>query len=326
MDNLTHSLTGLALSRAGLNRFCPHGTLLMIVAVNVPDIDMLSWLKGRLCALEWHRGYTHSLAGMPVMALAAVVFTALLTRTRLPWLVAWLIACVGVASHLLLDTSMSYGVRLLLPFSSKWLHLDIFTLTDWVLLAVLVLVWAAPAFGKLVGEEIGDRRTGGQGVAIFAIAFLVAYGGFRATMHQRALAQLSSRIFDDVLEGPAHRIAAFPNSINPFSWYGVVEGEHAYRLYDVEAYGNFDPAAGTLVYKPNWTATLQKVSETAAFRYILYFSRFPYWQEIQESGNNADEVVVFSDLRFGPPGESFLTVRAFVNPAGKVVDVKFGRQ
>ena len=32
MDNLTHSLTGLLLSRAGLNRFYPRATLVLIVS------------------------------------------------------------------------------------------------------------------------------------------------------------------------------------------------------------------------------------------------------------------------------------------------------
>ena len=35
MDNLSHSLTGLALSRAGLNRFSPHATTLLLAGVPV---------------------------------------------------------------------------------------------------------------------------------------------------------------------------------------------------------------------------------------------------------------------------------------------------
>ena len=40
MDNLTHSLTGLMLSRAGLNRFYPRATLVLVIAANIPDIDI----------------------------------------------------------------------------------------------------------------------------------------------------------------------------------------------------------------------------------------------------------------------------------------------
>ena len=37
---------------------------------------------------------------------------------------------LGVASHLLLDWTNSYGIRLLFPFSLQWFHLDLNALTD----------------------------------------------------------------------------------------------------------------------------------------------------------------------------------------------------
>ena len=132
MDNVTHTLTGLALSRAGLNIHVPRATFLLIVAANIPDIDMITLFEGRLRNLEIHRGYSHALIGLPFMAVISVLLTALVFRSRLPWFTAWLVSCVGVASHLLLDWSMTYGVRLLLPFSSSWYYLDIFNLIDWL--------------------------------------------------------------------------------------------------------------------------------------------------------------------------------------------------
>ena len=39
MDNITHSLTGLMLSRAGLNRISPEATWVLLLAANAPDID-----------------------------------------------------------------------------------------------------------------------------------------------------------------------------------------------------------------------------------------------------------------------------------------------
>ncbi len=323
MDNLTHSLTGLALSRAGLNRFCPHSGFLLILAANVPDIDMVSLFEGPLRNLEIHRGYTHSLLCLPLMALIPVAITAAATRRRLPWLAAWLISCIAVASHLLLDWSMSYGIRLLLPFSSRWFHLDIFSLVDWILLAVLVLAWTGPLLGRLVSEEIGDHKTGGRGLAIFALLFLLFYGGFRAVMHQRVIAALESRIYNDFLHGPVKHMAAFPQSMNPLAWSAIVAGENADLRYDVLAYADFDPATGELFYQAPWNAMLQKVSKTEAFRYYLYFMRFPYWEV--KPGLDGTEAIILTDLRFGRPGESFLVVRALVNANGEIKVVGFGR-
>jgi inner membrane protein len=324
MDNVTHTLTGLALARAGLKRFTPQGTLLMIIAANLPDIDMVSWSKGWLSVMEQHRGYTHSLIGLPVMAAFAVGITALFTRKRLPWGTAWLVAFIGVASHLLLDWSMSYGVRPLIPFSSQWFHLDWYSLLDWVVLAVLAIAWLAPALGKLVSEEIGARRGSGRGLAMFALCFVVAYGCFRGVMHARVMSQLNSRLYEKVLGGAATRVAAFPQSVNPFAWNAVVEGEHAYRLYTVSPYGAFNPDSGKLIYKKSWDSTLDRVSRTRPFQYALYFSRFPFWEEAPENQNLTR--VSVTDVRFGPPGESFFRVSALVDAAGNIQHVWFGNE
>jgi inner membrane protein len=322
MDNVTHTLTGLALARTGLKRFTPQGTLLLVIAANLPDIDMVSWFKGWLLTVENHRGYTHSLIGLPVVAALAVALTALLARRRLPWRTAWLLALIGVASHLLLDWSMSYGVRFFIPFSSTWFHLDLYALFDWLVLAVLAIAWLAPALSKLVSEEIGARRSSGQGFAVFALCFIAIYGGFRGVMHTRVMSQLNSRIYEQALGGAATRMAAFPESANPFAWDAVVEGEHSYRLYTLSPYSTFDPGSGAILYKANWDSTLERISRDRAFQYALYFARFPYWQKLP-AGQNLTHVSV-TDLRFGRPGESFFKVSALVDPKGNVQDVWFG--
>jgi inner membrane protein len=322
MDNVTHTLTGLALARAGLKRFTPHGTLLLVIAANLPDIDMVSWFRGWLSVIENHRGYTHSFIGLPVMAALAVLLTALLVRKRLAWRGACLLAFIGVASHFLLDWSMSYGVRPLIPFSSRWLHLDWYPLLDWVVLGVLAVSWLAPALGKLVSEEIGARRGSGKGFAVFALGFIVVYGCFRGVMHARVMSQLNSRLYEKVLGGPATRMAAFPQSANPFAWNAVVAGEHAYRLYTVSPYGTFDPGSGQLLYKTSWDSTLDRVSRATPFQYALYFSRFPYWEKAPESQSLTR--VSVTDVRFGRPGESFFRVSAVVDAAGNIQEVWFG--
>ena len=55
MDNLTHSLTGLMLSQAGLNRFYPRATLLLVISANIPDIDFVAIAGGPLYYFEQHR-------------------------------------------------------------------------------------------------------------------------------------------------------------------------------------------------------------------------------------------------------------------------------
>src|SRR3954451_5114291 len=103
MDNVTHSLTGLALAHAGLDRFCPRATLLLLLSANAPDCDIVALARGQLAYLEAHRGYTHSLLFLPAMVLICVLVTAALYREKLQWRRAGLVCAIGLASHLLLD-------------------------------------------------------------------------------------------------------------------------------------------------------------------------------------------------------------------------------
>src|SRR5690242_8760954 len=198
MDNLSHSLTGLALSRVGLNRFSPHATTLLLLSANAPDMDILAATRGGLAYLEAHRGYTHCLLFLPLIATAPVLIVAAIFRKPLPWLKAWIVCCIGAASHLVMDWTNSFGVRLLLPFSSRWFHLDLNSLyDDWIL---LVLAFAAvwPLFARLFKNEIGRNELGasstpGRGLAAYALAFFVFFDCGRAALHARAMEQLKSR-------------------------------------------------------------------------------------------------------------------------------------
>src|SRR6185436_8589625 len=65
MDNLTHSLVGLAAAKAGLEKLSPGSTLLCVLAANAPDADIVVLAFGdRWTFLQHHRGITHAIAGV----------------------------------------------------------------------------------------------------------------------------------------------------------------------------------------------------------------------------------------------------------------------
>ena len=68
MDNLTHTLTGIAISQTGLNRKTRFATLTLILAANAPDVDVLAGLKGSIAYLKYHRGIAHSFVGIVALA------------------------------------------------------------------------------------------------------------------------------------------------------------------------------------------------------------------------------------------------------------------
>ena len=158
-------------------------------------------------------------------------------------------AC-GAGMHLLLDLMNDAGVKLLWPFQQRWIAWDLAREVDPALLAILLAGLLLPALLNLVSEEIGARghKRPGQRGAIVALTLTGAYLGLRAMEHQRAVALLDSRVYQQ--EAPL-RAGAFPN-VSPLLWRGVVETETAIHEVDVSLTpgAEFDPRAARSQFKP----------------------------------------------------------------------------
>src|SRR5207245_2808175 len=59
LDNLTHSLFALTLSRTRLASAGRGTTAALLLASNAPDIDIVTLAGGTASYLKWHRGPTH---------------------------------------------------------------------------------------------------------------------------------------------------------------------------------------------------------------------------------------------------------------------------
>jgi len=282
----------------------------MVLAANAPDFDIVSWFGGAASYLHWHRNVTHSLLAAPFMALLAVAVVRLIGRQPVRWLRAWWIALVAVASHLILDLTNVYGVRLLLPFSGHWFHWDITPVIDFTIWAILLLGVAAPALGRLVGSEIGEQRRGpGAGWAVTALFLLTAFDYGRSVLHARAVALMDSRIYDGLAP---RRAGAFPSE-NPFDWTGIVELSNAYVEVPVNLLSEFRVADGETFYKGPHTPAVDAAMRTYAFQRMLEFVQYPIWVVDPPR-------VMLVDLRFGTPREPGFFSSATVNGSNQPID------
>jgi len=158
MENLSHTLFGLVLSKAGLEEASPLTTTALVISSNLPDVDSLLGIRsGSLGYIKYHRGITHSFIG--ITCLAAVLTLVLVyvdRRLRLrrdpffrparPGRIFW-VSILGGLGHLLLDFTNNYGVRPLLPFSGRWFYGDLIFIADpwiWLILGAAG-VWATTA-------------------------------------------------------------------------------------------------------------------------------------------------------------------------------------
>ena len=324
MDNLTHTATGLFLARAGLKKWSPGATAIVVLAANAPDIDIVSALRGSLNYLHYHRHITHSVLAMPVMAILPVLLVRFIGRKPVQWIGAFCASLIAIASHLLLDLTNVYGIRLLLPFSERWLRLDLTSVIDgwiWVIFAISIM---GPLINRLVGHEISSgsvrMRHHGRGFAWFALSFLVLYNGARYVLHARAIATVDSRNYQDTLP---IRVAAFPNGMNPMRWGGLAETEDFWAWANVDLLGEFDPTRAGVLNKPPPQPAIDAARATPAFQEFLRFSQFPLWRVSPLSEPENARLVQVIDLRFGNPMGAGFMVSAVVNSANQVVESHF---
>ena len=322
MDNLTHTATGLFLSRAGLGRRIPYAPAILLLAANAPDIDTISLAGGSLSYLNWHRHITHSLAALPLVALLPVLVVRLFARKPFRWLPALGIALAGAASHLALDYTNIYGLRLLLPFSGDWYSGSMIGVVDVWIWGAFLIALAAPFLGRLVGSEIGGRKSAapGRAWAWLALAFLALYAGGRMVLRERALATIEARLYEG---SPPLRAAAFPTPANPFRWRALVETADFYALNELNLLGDFDPTLARVYYKPDAAPALDAARRTPVFQDFLRFAQYPLWRVIPVPDPEDGVRVEAMDLRFGAPGQPGFVATAILNARLEPVRVWF---
>ena len=326
------------MGRAGLNRKTALATATLTLAAEAADLDVISRFWGGAEGLNHHRGFTHSILGVPLVAAAVVGFVYLIWRARgrkikdpsLPprWGLLFAYACLAGASHILLDFTNNYGVRPFWPFSERWISWDIVFIIEPVILLVLVLGLIVPGLSSLINEEIGARRKGPQGRLAASVALLAVflYWGVRDYEHRRAVAALESRIYRG--SDPV-RASAYPYMINPFRWHGVVETASFFASMDVDSLTpEVDPGGQMqILYKPEETPVTLAAKQSYLGRVYLSWAKYPTTETEQRDGDRAAYVVRFRDLRYAYPGRdttSMLGAKVFLSRDLQVMSEQFG--
>ena len=187
MDNLTHSLVGAVLGRAGLKRLTPLAMPALIVSANLPDIDSFVAPLFGVEPIAAHRGFTHGLGGLFVLPILVMTIFLLWEKLRpskdgpVRSAAMLLVAFLGTLSHSLLDFATSYGTRLLEPFSHRWFYGDtLFIMDPWIWLMLIIgleMSWRAERLGR------NWRRP-----ALWSLAAIIGYIGLNAAISLRAVA------------------------------------------------------------------------------------------------------------------------------------------
>jgi len=295
VDNLCHSLVGMALSRAGLNKRTALATSTLVIANNLPDIDVGVFATSTL-AMSFRRGWTHGVlaqATLPIVLTGAMLLYDRYRKKASPGDRVnagqiLLLSYIGVLLHVFMDFTNSYGVRLLMPFSDRWFYGDALYIVDPWLYLVLGVGWL------LAKRNPRAARIGVALAAIYVVAMLAS--------NLIARREVANGI---VRAGrPAEtRFMVTPVVVNPFRREVVIDFGDRYEK------GNlwFDPMphfrpAGFGIDKGFELPEVQQALQSPLARSYLRWSRFPFIQV-----NPADGSVLINDYRYanvGPYGWS----------------------
>ena len=334
VDNLCHSLVGAALSGAGMRRRTGLATVTMVIGANLPDVDVLVYaFGGGTTGLAFRRGWTHGILAMVVLPfLLAAIMTrvgramqARRERRGRPTLgppiqprQLLLISAIAIWTHPLFDLLNTYGVRLLMPFSSRWFYGDTLFIVDpwvWIALGIGTFISIRRARAVPVGAgsaAVMHRAERPARLAIVAVTTYIAVMAASSWIGRRVVErQAIAAGWDRSL-----RVMVAPRPISPYSrdvvrdmglWYEI--GELTWSPlphYDV---------TGTPVLKTTNAATMTALA-TQSGREFASWSRFPF---AEVAATPESTVVRFDDVRYGAPNRrSFASVSIVVARNGAV--------
>ena len=277
MDNLCHSLIGMAMSRAGLNKRTALATSTLVIANNLPDIDVGVFATNTL-AMSFRRGWTHGVLAQATLPIALTGAMLLYDRYRKKTSAddvarpaqILLLSYIGVLLHVFMDFTNSYGVRLLMPFSEKWFYGDALYIVDpWLYLSLGLGWWLAKR----------HPRPARIGCAIAAIYVLVMLGSNLLARQEVASGLTRAGRSADA------RFMVTPVAVNPFHREVVVDVGDRYEK------GNlwFDPLphfrpAGFGIEKGIDQPEAQPLLQLPRARAFLRWSRFPFVQADASGG------------------------------------------
>jgi membrane-bound metal-dependent hydrolase YbcI (DUF457 family) len=165
MDPITHGIAGALIGKAFFDKRENRVSIFAATLGAVfPDVDIFAepFARAPLSMIRLHRGFTHSFAGIPIFAFALAALTKWFCRRR-GWAspsmaMLTFIYALGIASHILLDATTSFGTRLWNPFLPTRVEWDTLFIIDFSFTAIIlvpqVAAWVFRDREKAAGRAV----------------------------------------------------------------------------------------------------------------------------------------------------------------------------
>ncbi|HEX3031282.1 MAG TPA: metal-dependent hydrolase [Bacillota bacterium] len=313
MDPITHGLTGAVVSLFDRNRRLPCSgdgegksiiraiTLTAMTASVLPDADFITRAAGSFAYFKYHRGPSHSLMGILILAV--------LLTLALGWLYPniprrrffrWSLICLLL--HVGFDLLNTYSTFVLWPFINRPFSLDILMIVD-------VIIWAI-FIGGLVAARLGRGRLRPAVVGMVTALVFLLYLSTRIYIHTELLQAVQEKYAAD----KPVKIAVIPQMVGIRDWDYLVDLPDRFIMGTAHFPGSRLREGRTLVKQQDKSLVVAAMASDVA-RVVSRFSPYLY----VETGKNGNVYMVkMVDLRYGL--DSMLQAQIFLNRDKKVID------
>ncbi|QWX84003.1 metal-dependent hydrolase [Cellulophaga sp. HaHaR_3_176] len=284
MDSLTQIVLGAAVGEAVLGKKVGNKAMLFgAIAGTIPDLDVFTRFltNDPITAIEWHRGFSHSI-------LFSIIFAPIfgwLTYKLLPkkeatwkgwsWLMFW-----GLFTHPILDSFTTWGTQLFWPFEMRLAFQNIFVIDPLYTLPFLFFLILA-MFQKRSSVKRRKYNTWGLVISITYMAITLVLKGVAYQKFTTALANQQIPYVD---------IDTRPSPFNTILWTANIETEDAYLIAN---YSFFDSKPIAFESYPKNYQALGTLAENDKVKRLIAICEG--WYIISENEGE----LYFNDLRFG---------------------------
>ena len=291
MDNLCHTLVGAALAEAGLKRHTRFASATLMIAANLPDVDVLVFATDTP-SVAFRRGWTHGPIAqlvLPVALTAAVIAMSRLRRSRggtddtpvragALLLLSW----VGVLSHVALDVLNPYGLRFLAPFDWNWFYGDVLFIIDpWL--------WGALGGGVWLARRAGLPAPARHALVLAGVYILAM------TMNARLARNIVLEEWRVSRGGAPVSLMVGPMPVTPFRRQIIADAGINYETGAFDWIGRRVAFDRAVIPKNDTDPRVDLARAAPDIRGFLIWSRFPFWRFEPVPGGTR---VTVSDVRF----------------------------
>jgi inner membrane protein len=314
MDNVCHTLVGAAFGEAGLKRHTRFGSATLMIAANLPDVDVLVFATD-VPSVAFRRGWTHGILAQALLplALAGLVFAVDrwwparrnpdVTRSTSPPRASMhalvMLSYVGVLSHVFLDYLNNYGVRLLMPFSGEWFYGDaLFIIDPWL--------WLTLGAGILLART--NRRWGFSAARVSLVIAAAYVAAMLVSAHAARIFVQETWSADRGRDPRALMVGPLP--VTPLRRLVIVDAGDHYETGELSWFPRrvtFDP--DVVPKRDEAPSVLVARNMDPRMRGILVWSRFPFYVVDPAPGGVR---VTLRDMRFSLMGRGGFAATVFV--------------